>query len=478
MSGAIDKSICTVKELLLLSNLSIPSYQRPYKWTLKNVSDLFRDLYTHQDKSAYRLGSVVFHQENKSDDKAPLNIVDGQQRTLTLMLAVWALIENRREELVRSDLCIALDKLKPAVDAFMVRQQFASDISQYNLYQNYLEAKRLVSRPEFTEAHIDFLLHKCQVVVFVLLDVSEAFQFFDSQNARGRDLEPHDLLKAFHLREFAGHENDLKAVSVAHWESLDSDKLADLFATYLYRVRQWAQGKPARYFGKNEVGLFKGVNIDKVGYFPYVESLRIAHHFVDDYNSQYQRKVDGQKMGFPFHLDQMIINGRRFFEMAEHYQLRVEDIVTSEYQSQGFGQAVVINGVMLDDRARKIINTLNSYGARTRTGDRYIRSMFDCALIFYIDKFGQHNLSNAIEKLFIWAYSCRIKQQVVQLATMDNYVLGHNVFMVIKDATQPSDVLAISLATIKDAENKNNSRDSNASTDELVLLFKEMNYYE
>ena len=49
--------------------------------------------------------------------------------------------------------------------------------------------------------------------------------------------------------------------------------------------------------------------------------------------------------------------------------------------------------------------------------------MFDCALIFYIDKFGSQGLSLAIEKCFIWAYRCRIRQQVVQLATMDNYVL-------------------------------------------------------
>jgi putative IMPACT (imprinted ancient) family translation regulator len=49
--------------------------------------------------------------------------------------------------------------------------------------------------------------------------------------------------------------------------------------------------------------------------------------------------------------------------------------------------------------------------------------MFDCALIFYIDKFGGQSLSAAIEKSFIWAYRCRIRQQVVQLATMDKYVL-------------------------------------------------------
>ena len=48
-------------------------------------------------------------------------------------------------------------------------------------------------------------------------------------------------------------------------------------------------------------------------------------------------------------------------------------------------------------------------------GDMYVRTMFDCALIFYLDKFGTQALSAAIEKIFIWAYQCRLRKQVVHL---------------------------------------------------------------
>ncbi len=307
---SINNQVQSVRQLLAIPQLAIPSYQRPYRWGSKNISDLFTDLATHQDKSAYRLGSVVFHQHTDSEQGEMLDIVDGQQRTLTLMLTVKALIEvldneNRsgKEKSIRfqrQDLREQLQVLRGPIDAFMQRQRFPSRDSEFNLRRNYLELRRLVARPEFDEQQIDFLLNRCQVVCFVLQDISEAFQFFDSQNARGRDLAPHDLLKAFHLREFAGHEANLKAEAVAHWERLPSDELANLFALYLYRVRQWAEGKSARYFGKGEVDLFKGVNLDRVGHYPYVESLRIAHHFVDEYNSQYQRKIDGQYMTFPF----------------------------------------------------------------------------------------------------------------------------------------------------------------------------------
>ncbi len=471
MKELLDKQVKTVRELLLIEQLAIPDYQRPYRWGSKNIADLFTDVATHQHKSAYRLGSVVFHAHSEGGER--LDIVDGQQRTLTLMLTVKALLEERQSGLIRQDLRQQLDEIKSPLHAFMTRQTFASRDSEFNLRRNYRELCRLVARPDFTEAQIDFLLNRCQVVCFVLTDISEAFQFFDSQNARGRDLAPHDLLKAYHLREFPEAEGDLKASAVAHWESVPSGRLAALFANYLFRVRQWAEGQPARYFGKGEVDLFKGVNLDKVGYFPYVESLRIAHHFVDDYNGQYQRKIDGQRLRFPFHLDQMIINGRRFFEMAEHYQKQVSQIVDGELSAYNTGPVTLL-GETLGEQACRVLTTLNSYERRNRTGDRYVRAMFDCALIFYIDKFGSQGLSLAIEKCFIWAYRCRIRQQVVQLATVDNYVLEHNLIRAIRDARLPVDLLAFPLPSLSPSENKNNR---SGDEDALVRLFREMKYY-
>lgn len=477
MAEALDKDIISVSTLLQLADLTIPIYQRPYKWTARNISQLFQDVEKHKTKSAYRLGTIVFHQDD--DDTEALNIVDGQQRTLTLVLAVFAIIEQRKDNLERQDLAEQLETLSENLGDFMQRQHFESEISQRNLHQNYLEVRRLVSRHEFTEHHIDFLLNKCEVVTFTLKDISEAFQFFDSQNARGKDLAPHDLLKAYHLREFSEQEESLKSFTVASWEALESDELAALFAEYLYRIRHWALGHSARYFGKNDVGLFKGVNVDNIEHFPYVESLRITHHYVDEYNRQYHRKIDAQTKKFPFHLDQMIINGRRFFEMASHYHAQISLIVDAEHGSEPY-----FIGHKLTDNAQLILKTLNGsnkqlkYPARTRTGDKYVRAIFDCALIFYIDKFGDTFLSSAIEKLFIWAYSLRIKQQVVQLATMDNHVLSNNVFRIIKDAIIPSDVLTVALNTLTDTDNKNNLRKANAAKDPLVKLFKGMKYYE
>ena len=347
----------------------------------------------------------------------------------------------------------------------MATHSFESTISQTNIYNNYREINRIVSRADFTEEHIDFFLHKCQVVTVTLSDVSEAFQFFDSQNARGRDLDPHDLLKAYHLREFSLHDELLKVATVARWENSDTKALATLFSHYLYRIRNWSKKASARHFSKEDTDLFKGVNIDTVDNYPYVEQLRIAHHFVDNYNGQYERKIDDRSVGFPFHLDQTIINGRRFFELTAHYQEKIAQINQKSWGKQNLAGA---NGI--DGFAPKIMETINRYPARTRTGDAYVRSMFDCLLIYYIDKFGYAEISRAIEKIFIWAYSLRLKMQIVQLASMDNYVLDNNLFSLIKDATRPADFINFNLPTVI---NKNSTK-----TEEIETLFKAMKYYE
>jgi len=450
-SSAPHKRVLTVRELLARPDLAIPQYQRPYKWTEKNVAQLFTDISTHRDKSSYRLGTVVFHSHAER-----LDIVDGQQRTLTLMLAVRALIALKMAKLERKDLREQLG----ALGRSMVDPEFANEEARRNLHQNYLAISRIVGRSDFTEELIDCLLNKCAVVCFTLHDVSEAFQFFDSQNARGRDLEPHDLLKAFHLREFDGDDEPLKAATVGRWEACETQELVTLFAEYLYRIRSWAKGDSARYFGKENTPLFKGVNLATTAPYPYVEQLRIAHHWVDHYNKQPERRIDRQAAAFPFHLDQIIINGRRFFEMTDHYRRKIS--LAHSPETTGAGS--------LDGFAPKILRTIDEYPGRGRTGDRYVRAIFDCLLIYYIDKFGSVEFSRAIEKAFVWAYRLRLDMEVLQLATMDNYVVENNVFRLIQGATRPEDFLNHSLPVL--TENRS------TKTEPIVKLLKEMRYYE
>lgn len=459
----------SVAELLSDSALRIPDYQRPYKWTEKNIAQLFADLATFKDQKSYRLGTIVFHQEPKTTE---LNIVDGQQRTITLLLACRALINERLVGLKN----LELEKTLTELEGKMVDPIFTNTVSQRNIHRNYSAICRIVKRSDFTEELIDFLLNKCEFVFFTLDDVSEAFQFFDSQNARGRDLAPHDLLKAYHLREFNEGDEQLKLNTVAHWEDQDTSKLVNLFGNYLFRTRNWARGHSARFFGKDNVGLFKGVNLDESALFPHMNTLRIAHHFVDEYNGRYDRKIDGQSMEYPFQLDQTVVNGRRFFEMIAHYQKIVDDmprIGHSESLDKQLNRLRQrLGGALLDPTAIDVFRTLDSYDERWRTGDRYVRQMFDCLLLFYIDKFGAAEISLAVEKCFVWAYRLRLQRKRLPLASMDNYARENNMFLVLSEAIKPADFLNHPLPVFKGNNNNNGKLSA------IKKLLRTMNYYE
>lgn len=74
-----NQKIITIKELLSIKKLNIPSYQRPYKWTQKNIADLLEDINTAiQDAKKhknfkYRIGTIIIHENNQEKKQ---NIVD------------------------------------------------------------------------------------------------------------------------------------------------------------------------------------------------------------------------------------------------------------------------------------------------------------------------------------------------------------------------------------------------------------------
>ena len=501
------ETIVTVKQLLSESRLTIPEYQRPYKWNQHNIASLFNDIKTQSDKPAYRLGTIVLHRpkDDEGNLKNFLNIVDGQQRTLTLMLTVMAIIKHynlddsthpKSKQTIRE----VLGNLTQSVPELAEQQKFASDISVYNLHTNFQEILRIISRGELGIDHIDFLLNKCQVVIFILTDESEAFQFFDSQNSRGKELFPHDLLKAFHLREFDTDNQELKAKTVAYWEGLDDDKLAKLFAHHLFRIKHWSQRKSARSFTKNHIDVFKGINLDKDHLPPYAQTLLITKHYIDQYNASSHRLIDKQIMPYPFQLDQTIVNGQQFFEMVKHYHTLIQQIKQAPFYDDAHIKlnntdchalintdsrccSVVLCHHILNTRASTIIHTLNTYSEGHRKGDKYTRNLFDNALIYYIDKFGMQDLSQAIETIFIWAYSMRLTEYAVRLSTMDNTAKSYDgIFRVIQQSISAKEVLVTKKPSINEtAVDKNNKpisedADSTSKHYEIYKLFKHLNY--
>lgn len=453
MVQKLHKEIISVEKLLTYNNLTLPIYQRPYKWNSTHVSQLIDDIYQFSDKKAYRLGTIVLHTETNEENSIIHNIVDGQQRTITLLLITKAIIANK----ANYKNPILLNKLN-IINSGLISFDIDSPVSKSNIQENYRNIKRLITRLD--EKQLFFFFERCELVQFILSEITEAFQFFDAQNARGKDLDPHDLLKAFHLREFSQEDMFLQNNIVNQWENTQSEELSKLFSEYLYRIKGWSQGNSSRYFSKKDIKLFKGIKMDETESFPYAIPLRIAHFFTDDYNRDISRKIDKNYREYPFQLDQTIINGRRFFEFINYYKCIIDSLYLSDFKE-----------IPLDNKAKKILKCIQNYPSMHRTGDKYTRALFDCALIFYIDKFHHCDISRVIEKIFIWAYSVRLNYQNLQFASVDNYVLlEKNIFKIISNSITPHPIINLNLSNIE------NIKASKVS--ELTKLFKELNYYD
>ena len=481
----LHEKIITVSELLSEPRLSIPDYQRPYKWTAENIVSLFDDIRMHSDKPAYRLGTVVLH---NNTEKGVLDIVDGQQRTLTLMLALLAIntyCNNNKASDDAKSIDRVLGELPQKVQTFINRPQFKDDFSLYNLHKNYKVISNIISRGDFNLEYIQFLLTRCEVVIFVLDKESEAFQFFDSQNSRGKDLYPHDLLKAFHLREFKTDDKALRIKTVDYWENLDDDRLDKLFSNHLYRIRRWSRGQSAQTFTKDDVVVFKGITLEAETLPPYTRRLAITNHYIDDYNNSVHCKIAGKPTAYPFSIDQTIINGRRFFEMVAHYDALIIKYKTiSNGKTYDSKQIVTLFNHALNKRASKIMNTLDSYNdyQRRRKGDKLTRNVFDNALIYYIDKFGTEDLSQAVELLFVWAYNVRLTNYSVGLSTIDNRATNNkSMFMRINEAILPKNVVITSIPSLKISELANNHKpnnETNKNDSDIYTLFNSLNYID
>ena len=440
----VKTEILTIGEFLLNKNLLIPQFQRPYKWSVRNVIQLLDDIQRFKGTTPYRIGTIVIYKENET-----ANIVDGQQRTITFLLIVKSILANKHSEIRNEN----LKKLLSSIEANAIVPKFQNEKSKKNIQDNFREIERRIANTD--EGLIDFFLNKCEVTHFVIDDISEAFQFFDSQNARGRDLEPHDLLKAFHLRELNSTKEKISEKEVAAlvdtWEEMDTKELSNLFADFLFRVRGWSKGNSSRYFSKKDTGLFKGINLSKIDNYPYTQIFRLIDNHLNE------KKQTDEKISFPFQLDQAIINGKYFFEMITHYK-KVFEQITNQNTS-------------LSNDAQIIMETLNSYEGRNRTGDKYVRMLFNCSLLYYTDKFGEAEISKAIEKIFIWAYSLRLTYQNLQLASVDNYVVTEfNLFKKIREAIYKEEITTLELPLIQeDYESE--------KTAEIKELFLKMKYY-
>ena len=385
MCSQKDKSDIWSVDKLLVQNLVIPSYQRPYKWTGKNITELILDIQKSIEDGKkysnfkYRVGTVILY---RGSDTEPYEVVDGQQRLLSFLLLKLY--------------------LKPDFTCRLLSTKFSDKVTKQNLHDNAQYIREWFSSVDDAtkEAFNSALGKTLEVVVLTVNELSEAFQLFDSQNTRGRELDPHDLLKAYHLREI--HDEDDMKCAVLKWESKEPKAIHELFNNYLFPLWNWSKRRKSGSFTAAEIDLYKGI----------------------EESSDYTYAKRANKAKPYFQIVEPIISGRDFFDMVEHYMQMLHDIKQELIENPDFAaiKALLIKwGPKVEQ-----VNTPAELDVACRSwspGMNYARNLFFCALLCYYDRFHNFDLMS-VKKLFTWAMMLRVDMHTLSDKSINLYAVG------------------------------------------------------
>lgn len=423
---------------LLGMNLNIPDYQRPYKWDIQNIEDLFLDITNaisdedrYKTEFKYRIGTIILH-KTKDDT---YDVVDGQQRIISLLLLKHY--------------------LEPDFPCSLLKKDFTNKVTQYNIHRNYAFIREWFSlksdnvKNEFIRAFKSIL----EVVVIYVNKVTEAFQLFDSQNTRGKALDPHDLLKAYHLREMKKYPYEMEH-AVTKWEAKDNEKIKELFDLYLFPIWNWSRGIKSKPFTAKEINTYKGIAENSTYYYARRASRAMPY----------------------FQISEPFTSGNDFFEMVEHYMYMLRDIKSEICNNPCFKEIkLVICGGKNVETPEDMDNV--KFGS---AGFGYTKNLFYCALLCYYDKF--HNFDEiAVKKLFSWAFMLRVDMENLGFDSVNKYAIGDEnsrytntmgIFSKISFARMHHEISGLQIKVCRDPD-----APSNEKWEELYNTIKKINGY-
>lgn len=258
-----------VRDLLGGQKYTIDYYQREFKWSNKQVSELVVDLTTrfmeeHEDDDNkpreivasyghYFLGSIVIC--NKNGEKF---IIDGQQRltSLSLLLIYLHNLQKERQDFVdvsefifstkygKRSFNLDIPERAQAMEALFKQEQF--DISEApesvrNVIERYQDISDLFPaeiKDDTLPFFIDWLLENVYLVEITAFTDEEAYTIFETMNDRGLSLSPTDMLKGYLLSNITN--KDKRDLALTVWKNrteelmeFGDDETASFFKAWL-----------------------------------------------------------------------------------------------------------------------------------------------------------------------------------------------------------------------------------------------------
>ena len=280
------------KSVLLLfsdndANFLIPDYQRPYAWGEKECQTLWDDLFQFAfpdsdcDKfrsgiDKYFLGSIVTFK----NERAQLEIIDGQQRLTTLMLLLRAFyvkyenmsmnndrIRNTSNSIARciwkTDEFGSPDKNTLRIDSEVAtdrdKEEFLEILrsgeaqnhqkSSYANNYRFFQAKINAFLSSYFEWFSYFpvrIMNSCILLPIEAEDQDTALQIFSTLNDRGKPLSDADIFKAQFYRfyneqgkkdEFIQRWKDLETLCNSIFHPIYGTPMDEIFTRYMYYER-------------------------------------------------------------------------------------------------------------------------------------------------------------------------------------------------------------------------------------------------
>jgi hypothetical protein len=229
----------------------VPVYQRQYRWDIGGCEQLLADIRAVaelDDRHMHFIGSILSSASGQGED-AELVLIDGQQRTTTLMLLVAALHHTVRE--TDPDLADELQrvlvhshdatrtKLRPHRAWASVFERVVLDLplppgehrdSRFD--DNYAFFRSQISLDE--APRIWRGLQKLEHVAITLGAGANAQQIFESLNSTGEPLRDHELIHNYVLMGLSHAEQ--RRVEADYWQPIEAntgDSIADFWRQYL-----------------------------------------------------------------------------------------------------------------------------------------------------------------------------------------------------------------------------------------------------
>jgi len=343
--------------------LSIPEYQRPYRWQVKHLQRLLLDLTEYFPRSNdatppkhdFYLGSIILHQSRPARKHTDvLSIIDGQQRLITLALLAHVLKQR--------DLAKGIELTSPE----------SQSRALYNL--RWLEQQQ-VPAVDFTRVNITLVVTRSE---------DDAYRFFETQNTGGVRLDGPAILKAHHLRGVPQQEQDKQARRWEAWGTLDGTVDALMKARHWQRLKWRSLSSQRQPLQTREEIVAELAERTGQGQDIAYRAARVTR--LDQ--GQHMHVDSGYDMRQPLNTGTNAIHYFDYFHMLRREVLvRRDDLGLAPFHQ--FYDDLVVQA----------------------NGSEFLLKLFNCAVLLYISQFGRQGLLEAACWLFRAIFSPRLSNE-------------------------------------------------------------------